>query len=234
MMMMQMMMVGGMKKGRSGRKLRVVCAAAVVMLMMMMVARGTAAQEDEQQQQEGGGGFEFGAPVEKEETMLVADVCWQEPAVSAEDLLEQQELLEEQLQANFFLFLPCALGGATNEACCENIENQLGPYLDAPLHNCLCLPGAWNTLVDGTTGVGQYNVTDIFYGCRARDDVVFKTKFLDSCDDSVIIPEGYDPEAIAEFLEDFQLPPEEERGELTDAFNQIIEAFRPPTPPAPN
>merc|ERR1712176_944160 len=150
------------RKKHSGNSVMVARAVGALMSAMIVVVVVMTQEVNAQD-------FEFGATmeVERNQTMLVSDVCWQAPALSAEDLIEQQAVLEEQLQANFFLFLPCALGGANNAACCENIENQLGPYIQSPLHNCLCLPGAWQTLVDGTTGVGTYNVSDIFYGCRA-------------------------------------------------------------------
>ena len=125
------------------------------------------------------------------------------------------------------------LGGASNLQCCENIEALLGPYPDAALHNCLCLPGTFEALVAGSEGIGNQNVTEIFYGCAAREDFEFNTLFLDRCtNETVIIPEGYDPDLIAEQLGlgNVPLPPEEAFDEIQEQINQIIDSFRPPTP----
>lgn len=46
------------------------------------------------------------------------------------------------------------LGGATNLQCCQNIDALVGPYPDAALHNCLCLPGQFELLEDSTFNIG--------------------------------------------------------------------------------
>lgn len=126
---------------------------------------------------------------ESERTKEINQQCIQPPPQTEEEILAQQALFETQLQDFFFQFLPCALGGAQNLECCQNIDALLGPYPDADLHNCLCLPGAFDAMVQGSQGIGGQNVTEIFYGCAARGDYEFNTLFLGRCTpDNVIIP----------------------------------------------
>merc|ERR1712137_79877 len=207
-------------------------AAALFGMMVFAVAalRGVNAQETPQ--------FAFGnmvteVPDESTFTREVNPTCVSPPAQTPEELLAQEEVLQSQLQEYFFQFLPCALGGASNLQCCENIEALLGPYPDAALHNCLCLPGTFEALVAGSEGIGNQNVTEIVYGCAAREDFEFNTLFLDRCtNETVIIPEGYDPDLLAEQLGlgNTPLPPEEAFDEIQEQINQIIDSFRPPTP----
>lgn len=80
-------------------------------------------------------------------------------------------------------------------------------------------------------------MTEIFYGCAAREDVAFNTLFRERCtNETVIIPEDYDPEVVAErqrnIFGDAPLPPEEALDEIAEQINQIIDSFRPPTPKA--
>ena len=76
--------------------------------------------------------------------------------ITEEELAAQQALYESQLQDYFFQFLPCALGGSQNLECCQNLDAILGPYPTADLHNCLCLPGAFDALVEGSQGMCIY------------------------------------------------------------------------------
>ena len=81
-------------------------------------------------------------------------------------------------------------------------------------------------------GIGNQNITEIFYGCAARDDIEFNTLFLGRCTpDNVIIPEGYDLQDILSELGDVAFVPEEALDEITQQINLIIDSFRPPSPP---
>lgn len=165
-----------------------------------------------------------------ETTNEIAAFCTQPPPTSVEELAENQILLEQQVQQYFFDFLPCAFGGSDNIDCCLNVDRLLGPYPDAPLHNCLCLPGAFQAAVDASEGVGNENTTAIYLGCSAREDISFRVNYLDLCfNNNVTIPEGYDPEEILAAL-DLDLPPTEDLQSALDQLNEVIAIFSPPDP----